>query len=58
MRSREELLSAAFPQDAYMSDRTVDCHIKRIRRKLMETDPGFDGIETIYGLGYRWRGGA
>jgi two-component system response regulator ChvI len=58
VRSREELLSAAFPQDAYMSDRTVDCHIKRIRKKLLDADPGFDGIETIYGLGYRWREGA
>ncbi len=57
VRSREELLAAAFPQDAYMSDRTVDCHIKRIRKKLLDVDPGFDGIETIYGLGYRWRGG-
>ncbi len=55
VRSREDLLSAAFPQDAYMSDRTVDCHIKRIRRKLCDVDPAFDGIETIYGLGYRWR---
>jgi two-component system response regulator ChvI len=58
VRSREELLAAAFPQDAYMSDRTVDCHIKRIRKKLLDADPGFDGIETIYGLGYRWREGA
>ncbi len=58
VRSREELLTAAFPQDAYMSDRTVDCHIKRIRKKLLDVDSGFDGIETIYGLGYRWRGGA
>jgi two-component system response regulator ChvI len=55
VKSREDLLSAAFPQDDYMSDRTVDCHIKRIRKKLIETDPEFDGIETIYGLGYRWR---
>jgi two-component system response regulator ChvI len=55
VRSREELLHAAFPQDAYMSDRTVDCHIKRIRRKLSDVDPAFDGIETIYGLGYRWK---
>ena len=55
VRSREELMRAAFPQDSYMSDRSVDCHIKRLRRKLMEVDPDFDGIETIYGLGYRWR---
>jgi two-component system response regulator ChvI len=55
VRSREDLLEAAFPHDAYMSDRTVDCHIKRVRRKLEEADPAFDGIETVYGLGYRWR---
>jgi two-component system response regulator ChvI len=58
VRSREDLLSAAFPQDSYMSDRTVDCHIKRIRKKLADADRGFDGIETVYGLGYRWREGA
>jgi DNA-binding response OmpR family regulator len=55
VRSREDLLAAAFPQDSYMSDRTVDCHIKRIRKKLADADPGCDGIETVYGLGYRWR---
>jgi two-component system response regulator ChvI len=37
-----------------MSDRTVDTHIKRLRRKLSEADPAFAGIETIYGLGYRY----
>jgi two-component system response regulator ChvI len=55
VRSREQLLADAFPQDSFMSDRTVDCHIKRIRKKLAEAAPGFDGIETLYGLGYRWR---
>ncbi len=38
-----------------MSDRTVDTHIKRIRRKLEEADAGFDAIEAVYGLGYRWK---
>ena len=55
VHSREKLLAEAFPQDSYMSDRTVDCHIKRIRKKLAEVAPGFDSIETLYGLGYRWR---
>lgn len=55
VRSREQLLADAFPQDAYMSDRTVDCHIKRIRKKMAEAVTGFDGVETLYGLGYRWR---
>jgi len=53
VRTREQLLAAAFPLDAAMSDRTVDTHVKRIRRKLEEADPGFDAIETVYGLGYR-----
>jgi two-component system, OmpR family, response regulator ChvI len=55
-RTREQLLSEAFPHDAYMSDRTIDCHIRRIRSKIQAVDAGFDGIETLYGLGYRLRG--
>ncbi len=58
VRTREQLLAEAFPHDAYMSDRTVDCHIKRIRKKLSAAAAGFDSIETLYGLGYRWRGDA
>jgi two-component system, OmpR family, response regulator ChvI len=55
VRTREQLLAEAFPQDSYMSDRTIDCHIRRIRAKLQNADTGFDGIETLYGLGYRLR---
>jgi two-component system, OmpR family, response regulator ChvI len=55
VRTREQLLSEAFPQDSYMSDRTIDCHIRRIRGKLEGVEEGFDGIETLYGLGYRLR---
>jgi two-component system response regulator ChvI len=55
VRTREQLLAEAFPQDAYMSDRTIDCHIRRIRGKLEELDQGYSGIETLYGLGYRLR---
>jgi DNA-binding response OmpR family regulator len=54
VKTREQLLTAGFPHDQYMSDRTVDTHIKRLRRKLTDADPGFAGIETIYGLGYRY----
>jgi two-component system response regulator ChvI len=57
VRTREQLLRESYPHDEYMSDRTVDGHIKRIRKKLAQVDPGFDGIETIYGLGYRFRPG-
>ncbi len=55
-RTREQLLAEAFPHDAYMSDRTIDCHIRRIRAKIEAMDAGFNGIETLYGLGYRLRG--
>ena len=55
VRTREQLLAEAFPQDSYMSDRTIDCHIRRIRGKLEDLEDGFDGIETLYGLGYRLR---
>jgi two-component system response regulator ChvI len=55
VRTREQLLAAAFPLDAAMSDRTVDTHIKRIRRKLEGVEPGFDAIEAVYGLGYRMK---
>ncbi len=55
VRTRDQLLAAAFPIDAAMSDRTVDTHVKRIRRKLEDADAGFDAIEAVYGLGYRMK---
>ncbi len=55
VRTREQLLQEGYPHDQYMSDRTIDSHVKRLRRKLEEAHPGFDGIETVYGLGYRFR---
>lgn len=54
-RTREQLLQEGYPYDEYVSDRNIDGHIKRIRRKINTLDPAFDGIETIYGLGYRYR---
>lgn len=47
--TRNQLISAAYPEDTYLNDRAVDCHIKRLRKKI-----GSDCIETIYGLGYRF----
>ncbi len=47
--TRDQLISAAYPEDTYLNDRAVDCHIKRLRKKI-----GSDCIETIYGLGYRF----
>lgn len=54
-KTREQLLREGYPYDEYMSDRNIDGHIKRIRKKITRLNPGFDGIETIYGLGYRYR---
>ena len=54
-KTREQLLEEGYPFDEYMSDRNIDGHIKRIRKKISQLDPEFDEIETIYGLGYRYR---
>jgi len=55
VKTRDQLLGEAYPDDAYVAERTIDTHIKRLRRKLEEADPSADAIETIYGLGYRLR---
>ena len=55
VKSRGQLMSAAYPNDAYVSERTIDSHIKRLRRKLVEVDSAFSSIETVHGLGYRYR---
>lgn len=55
VKSRADLMQEAYPHDAYKSDRTIDTHIKRVRKKLADLDPSFQSIETVYGLGYRWR---
>ena len=56
VKSREQLVGEGYPHDTFVSDRTIDTHIKRLRRKLGQVDPAFDEIETVYGLGYRYRG--
>jgi two-component system, OmpR family, response regulator ChvI len=55
VKTRAQLLEEGYPHDAYASDRTIDSHVKRLRKKLAETDPSSDAIETVYGLGYRFR---
>ncbi len=55
VKTRQHLLQEGYPHDAYVSDRTIDSHIKRLRKKLIAVDSDFDGIETVYGLGYRYR---
>ena len=54
VKSRNQLMDAAYQDDVYVDDRTIDSHIKRLRRKFRQTDPHFDGIETLYGAGYRF----
>jgi two-component system response regulator ChvI len=54
VKSRNQLLDIAYQDDVYVDDRTIDSHIKRVRRKFRSVDPEFDGIETLYGVGYRF----
>ena len=54
VKSRNQLLDVAYNDDVYVDDRTIDSHIKRIRRKFRARDPQFDSIETLYGVGYRF----
>lgn len=54
VKTREQLLEEAYPHDTYLAERSIDSHIKRLRRKFEDADASFDGIETVYGLGYRW----
>lgn len=54
VRTRNQLMDAAYQDDIYVDDRTIDSHIKRVRRKFREIDPAFDAIETLYGAGYRF----
>ena len=54
VRSRNQLMDAAYQDDVYIDDRTIDSHIKRLRRKFREVDPEFDAIATLYGAGYRF----
>jgi two-component system response regulator ChvI len=54
VKSRKQLTKEGYPNDTYISDRTIDTHIKRLRRKFEEADASFAAIETVYGVGYRW----
>jgi two-component system response regulator ChvI len=58
VKTREQLMNEGYPHDTFVSDRTIDSHIKRVRKKFLAIDNGFDGIETVYGLGYRYTEGA
>ena len=54
VKSRDQLMDAAYQDDVYVDDRTIDSHIKRLRKKFRVVDPGFKAIETLYGVGYRF----
>ena len=55
VKSRDALMDAAYDDQVYVDDRTIDSHIKRLRKKFNQVDPVFDGIETLYGVGYRFK---
>ena len=54
VKSRDQLMDAAYHDDVYVDDRTIDSHIKRLRKKFRVVDPAFKAIETLYGVGYRF----
>ena len=54
VKNRNQLLDVAYQDDIYVDDRTIDSHIKRIRRKFRAVDSSFDAIETLYGVGYKF----
>jgi two-component system response regulator ChvI len=54
VKSRDQLMDVAYAHDSYVDDRTIDSHIKRLRKKFRAVDPGFKAIETLYGVGYRF----
>ena len=56
--TRDQLMDGAYPDRTHVSDRTIDSHVKRIRRKFAIVDPSFAAIEGVYGAGYRYAGGA
>lgn len=61
VKTRQQLIDEGYPNDTYVSDRTIDSHIKRLRKKLTgatEDGSASAAIETVYGLGYRWREGS
>ena len=55
VKSRNALMDAAYDDQTYVDDRTIDSHIKRLRIKFRSVDAAFDMIETLYGVGYRFK---
>ena len=55
VKSRDQLMDAAYGDSIYVDDRTIDSHIKRLRKKFKQVDISFSQIETLYGIGYRYK---
>jgi two-component system response regulator ChvI len=54
VKSRDQLMDVAYDDQVYVDDRTIDSHIKRLRKKMRTADNDFAAIETLYGIGYRY----
>ncbi|MBT4871666.1 MAG: response regulator transcription factor [Marinovum sp.] len=54
VKSRDQLMDVAYDEQIYVDDRTIDSHIKRLRKKMRSVDNSFSAIETLYGIGYRY----
>lgn len=54
VKNRDQLMDAAYGDDVYVDDRTIDSHIKRLRKKFRKIDSEFNAIETLYGIGYKY----
>ena len=55
VKNRDQLMDSAYGESVFLDDRTIDSHIKRLRRKFKLVDDSFDQIETLYGIGYRYK---
>ena len=55
VKNRDQLIDAAYGENIYVDDRTIDSHIKRLRKKFKAVDDEFEMIETLYGVGYRFK---
>jgi two-component system, OmpR family, response regulator ChvI len=55
VKNRDQLMDSAYGENIYVDDRTIDSHIKRLRKKFKQVDVEFNEIETLYGVGYRYR---
>ena len=55
VKTRDQLMDAAYEENVYVDDRTIDSHIKRLRKKFKAVDDSFAAIDTLYGVGYRFR---